>query len=96
MRFAVVVVVGLMLSGCALSPPPAPMMALALPNPDLNSCGLRWSHDQGYLSVWRATRIASIGLGEFNSNGQFVETRIAMNPGDLVSIKMGIQRARCL
>lgn len=65
-------------------------------NPDLNSCGVYWHHDEGNISVWQARRRAVIAIGEFNSNGQYNETTIPMNPGDFVSIKMHVQRARCL
>lgn len=68
----------------------------AAPNPDLRSCGLVWDHDDGNISVWRATRPASVGVGEYNSNGQWSEARINMNRGDFVRIRMGSQTARCL
>lgn len=68
----------------------------AAANPDLRSCGLVWDHDDGNISVWRATRPASVGVGGVNSTGQWSEARINMNTGDFVRIRMGSQTARCL
>lgn len=92
MRFPFFAALLMAAAGCA---PLAPM-PLVPPNPDLRSCGLVWDRDQGNLSIWRATRPARIAVGEYNSNGQFVEGPINMSAGDTVSIKMGTQRARCL
>lgn len=65
-------------------------------NSDLRSCGLVWDHDDGNVSVWRATRYASVGISSQDSSGRWVEGHIPLSPGQFVRITMFVQRARCL
>lgn len=83
----------LTLTACGHNHNPAPESSASASATGLESCGLTYVKDSGGMSIWKATRYASVGV---MTQGSGAEGVVNMKPGDFIHFRIGTQSARCL